>query len=116
MQRAVLLGLVLMAVTPAAAAEPEPEQASLFDVLRESTASVDLRYRYEWVSDDAVGLDGHASTLRTALSYETGAYEASPCSWRRRTSAASAPRCTTTRAWRIWATGASTGRWWPIPS
>ena len=35
----------------------------------------DLRYRYEWVRDDAVGLDGHASTLRTALSYETGAYE-----------------------------------------
>ncbi len=75
MQRVVLLGLVFMAVTPDAAAEPEPEQSSLFDVLRESTASVDLRYRYEWVRDDAVGLDGHASTLRTALSYETDAYE-----------------------------------------
>ena len=75
MQRAVLLGLVFLAVTPEAAAEQEPEQASLFDVLRESTASVDLRYRYEWVTDDAVGLDGHASTLRTALRYETGAYE-----------------------------------------
>ena len=73
MQRVVLLGLVLMAVTPDAAAEPE--QASLLDVLRESTAAVDLRYRYEWVTDDAVGLDAHASTLRTALRYETGAYE-----------------------------------------
>ena len=75
MQRVVLLGLVLMAVTPDAAAEPEPEPASLLDVLRESTASIDLRYRYEWVRDDAVGLDAHASTLRTALGYETGAYE-----------------------------------------
>ena len=73
MQRVVLLGLVFLAVIPDAAAEPE--HASLFEVLRESTASVDLRYRYEWVSDDAVGLDGHASTLRTALRYETGAYE-----------------------------------------
>lgn len=73
MQRVALLGLVLMAVTPDAAAEPE--QASLLDVLRESTAAVDLRYRYEWVNDDAVGLHAHASTLRTALRYETGAYE-----------------------------------------
>lgn len=68
-----VLGLVLLAAAPTAA--EKREQESLVDALRESTASVDLRYRYEWVSEDAVGLDAHASTLRTALAYETGTYE-----------------------------------------
>ena len=73
MRRVVALGLVLLAAAPAAA--EKREHGSLLDALRDSTASVDLRYRYEWVNEDTVGLDAHASTLRTALAYETGAYE-----------------------------------------
>ena len=73
MQRVVVLGLVLLTAAPAAA--EKREHGSLVDALRESTASVDLRYRYEWVSEDTVGLDAHASTLRTGLTYETGSYE-----------------------------------------
>ena len=73
MQRVVALGLVLLAAAPATA--EKREHGSVVCALRESTASVDLRYRYEWVSEDTVGLDAHASTLQTALAYETGAYE-----------------------------------------
>ena len=41
------------------------------EALSGGKAAVNLRYRFEFVSDDKFTLDGEASTLRTALSYGT---------------------------------------------
>ena len=44
---------------------------SLKDALAKGDASIDLRYRYEFVVDGNFDLDAHASTLRTAIGYRT---------------------------------------------
>src|SRR3990172_11523105 len=43
--------------------------------ITDGKASIDLRYRYEYVDDDAVTKDAGASTLRTRLGYTTAAFE-----------------------------------------
>ncbi len=58
---------------PAAANEPPPP-VSLLDALRNGTFRLGLRYRVEAVEDDAFERDAVASTLRTALAYETAAW------------------------------------------
>jgi len=71
---AALLLLALAVIGPTTAlAEEEP---SLKGALKNGKATVNLRYRYEDVSDDAVG-DKHAraSTLRTVLGYRSQAYK-----------------------------------------
>ncbi len=73
---AVLLGST--ALWPfAAAAVPQDRQGDadapvgVVDSFRKGTFHLGLRYRYEFVGDDAIGKDAHASTLRTVLSYRT---------------------------------------------
>lgn len=52
----------------------EPDTMGFLEALRGGTATVALRYRYEFVADDAFVEDGYASTLRTTLGYTTGAF------------------------------------------
>ena len=56
------------------AAGQEESTDTLVEALRDGSASVALRYRFEHVTDEAFDTDAQASTLRTALAYETGAY------------------------------------------
>lgn len=71
-QAAVLAALMLLAGT---AAGQEAERQTLAEAFRSGSASIDLRYRYEWIADDRFDVEARASTLRTALVYETGSYE-----------------------------------------
>ena len=49
-----------------------PQQAeTLKQALAQGEASIELRYRYEFVDDGAFDLNAHASTLRTAIGYRT---------------------------------------------
>jgi len=71
---AACLGLLLLALPLAAADDAAPEgapgPASWAEALKDGEVDVAFRYRFEEVSDDAVGAaDAHASTLRTTLSY-----------------------------------------------
>jgi hypothetical protein len=50
------------------AAPPEP---GFFESLVGGKVAADLRYRYEYLSDDAISEYGQASTIRGALGYET---------------------------------------------
>jgi len=49
----------------------EDEPQGVVDAFKKGTALLSLRYRYEYVGDDAIEKNAHASTLRTALSYRT---------------------------------------------
>lgn len=58
------------------AAETPPAAASSFtDALTHGTPTLDMRYRYESVSQDPLANNAHASTLRTRLGYITGVFE-----------------------------------------
>ena len=72
-----IFGVLLWAAATISVAgqEEEPQRKTLTEALRDSTASIELRYRYEIVADEAFDLDAHASTLRTVLSFETGLYK-----------------------------------------
>jgi hypothetical protein len=76
---ALVMGLVpggaVMAQQPAAPAAGEDAGASpptLLQALRSGETRIELRYRVEVVDDDGFEDEAVASTLRTALSYETG--------------------------------------------
>jgi hypothetical protein len=56
--------------TDGAAAEPK----TLVEAIERGRLSLDLRYRLESVADDAFAKDALASTLRSALSFETAAW------------------------------------------
>ncbi len=85
--RPAVLAVAMLAASMAASAEPtteppaEPgpgaavEKKTLAQALSQGKPSIQLRYRFESVSEDARPRDAHASTLRTALGYETGEYE-----------------------------------------
>ena len=45
----------------------EKKAENLAEALKNGTFAANLRYRYEFVSDDAFDDDAHASTLRTAV-------------------------------------------------
>lgn len=64
-----VLGLVICAVSGQAFAENK-----IVEVLKEGRPYIEMRYRYEFVDQDAKLNDAHASTLRTVLGYETGTY------------------------------------------
>ena len=49
----------------------EEEASNVLEAASKGTLSINLRYRYEVVNDDAFALDALASTLRTALGFET---------------------------------------------
>lgn len=73
--------LALAAAIPAAYAAPAPQEteaqgpADLWEALGTGRTWLDLRYRYEGADIDGFAVDGDASTLRTALGYETSRYE-----------------------------------------
>ncbi|MCP4202345.1 MAG: alginate export family protein [bacterium] len=64
-------GLLLLSAT----ARAEDEPTGFAESLKNGTAAISLRYRFENVSDDAVVRDAEASTLRTTLSYRTQKYK-----------------------------------------
>ena len=70
----IALSLLALAAAGAVAA-PGEDKPSLEEALKNGKTTLDLRYRYEDVSDQAIG-DKHAraSTLRTALGYRSRAY------------------------------------------
>ena len=70
--RVAAMAALVLSVDPAAG--QQPERRALVEAFRRGSASIDLRYRYERVADDAFGAEAHASTLRTVLAYETGSY------------------------------------------
>jgi hypothetical protein len=71
--RTALLAALLLAVAlPVAAEEENYEQVG--KALKSGKFGIDLRYRYEDVSDDAFDPHGRASTLRTAVSYRTAGF------------------------------------------
>ncbi len=65
----------LVLPTATAAGQQQRQTETLAEAFRDGSASVDLRYRYEWVADDTFAVEANASTLRTALAYETGSYK-----------------------------------------
>ncbi len=73
--RWILVCLLLTPVAPAFGDEEQEEEKkpeNLKQALAKGKGSVFFRYRYETVTDDAVGdKRAHASTLRTVVSYET---------------------------------------------
>lgn len=75
-RRAGLFCLLLAAAFTVAVPIQAEEAASLKEALKKGDVTVDFRYRYENVSDDAVGdKEAHASTLRTVINYRTQAYK-----------------------------------------
>ena len=62
---------ILFAFGHAAAQEDD----GIAGALTSGTAHLGLRYRYEFVDQDAISDDANASTLRLRLNYETGSYE-----------------------------------------
>ncbi len=55
--------------------EPLERPSELEVALRDGRVWLELRGRYENVEDDAFGDEANATTLRTALGFETGSYE-----------------------------------------
>lgn len=49
-------------------------ERTLVEALKEGEATVDLRYRFEFVDQDGFDEEAEASTLRTTLSYRTGTW------------------------------------------
>ncbi len=71
----VLLGLAFSLAGAAAGEDGEEEApASLGEALKAGKVSLNLRYRYETVSQDGFTKDANASTLRTTLSYRSKAF------------------------------------------
>jgi len=75
------MGLIVAAgpllAAGSARAEAPAKRDHLGRALAAGTTHLSLRYRSEWVRDDNASLkdkNGYASTIRTALSYETGAF------------------------------------------
>jgi hypothetical protein len=71
------LGVLLLLgsqVTPAWAqtpATPQEGARTVGEAFRQGTPGLAFRYRYEYVDQDGIAADAHASTLRTALSFRT---------------------------------------------
>ncbi len=71
----VLLALLMVPAMPLAA-EEEQEELTLADAVTKGKPILNFRYRYENVEeDDSFDKPAHASTLRTALGYKSGAWK-----------------------------------------
>lgn len=66
---------MLSTATAAEMTKIPPEARSLAEAFKQGTHSLDVRYRYEFVDQDGLPKEAKASTLRTRVSYVTGAYE-----------------------------------------
>lgn len=65
----------IVALSPAAAVEPPAANDTVLDALKNGKVLLNVRYRYEHSGQDGFDEDAHASTLRTRLGYETGAFK-----------------------------------------
>jgi len=77
--RARWAGLLLVcSVCAAHAAEPttqpEPAKQDITNLIRGGTATLNFRYRYEYVDEDPFTQNAHASTLRSRLTLQSGAW------------------------------------------
>ncbi len=69
------VGITLAFIAVMVTASPSNGAEILSQVLEEGQASLDVRYRFEWVDQEDKDRDANASTLRTRLGYKTGAYQ-----------------------------------------
>ncbi len=71
------LALAALVLSPALSAQTEPaaEPENLAQALKKGKAAVNLRLRFEDVSQDGFAKDAHAFTLRTTVGYTTAAYK-----------------------------------------
>ncbi len=65
----------LDAPEPLSAEEAETSPSTLMDALTQGKTSLDFRYRFEGADQSFIAERGWASTLRTALGYETAKYQ-----------------------------------------
>jgi hypothetical protein len=76
--RAIAIALALVALTAGIAfasdQKDDEEAATLKEALAKGKPIINLRYRFENVSQDDFEKDAHASTLRTVIGYESKAY------------------------------------------
>lgn len=65
---------IALIAAPAFAQEApkSPEEGGIIGAIKSGKPIIDVRYRFEWVDNDAFGRDAYANTLRTRLGYETG--------------------------------------------
>ncbi|MCG8461780.1 MAG: alginate export family protein, partial [Holophagales bacterium] len=71
----ILLAATLLPPAPALAEEGEAAEPDTFvEALTGGETTITLRYRFEYVDDDAFGDTAEASTLRTTLAYRTAAF------------------------------------------
>lgn len=73
---AVLLGLVILVphagwAAPQEAGGGDDAPEGVVEAFQKGTFHLGLRYRYEFVDQDGIDKDAHASTLRTVLNYQT---------------------------------------------
>jgi hypothetical protein len=69
-----LVALCAAGTAAAVDSESAPSPETLSNALASGEFAIDLRYRLESVDDEAFEKDALASTLRAALTYETGSY------------------------------------------
>ena len=68
---AMLAAIIVFSLPAPAAAEPDTH-GDIASAITSGDASIDLRYRYEFVDQDSFTEDANASTLRLRLNYKTG--------------------------------------------
>ena len=68
---AMLAAIIVFSLPAPAAAEPGTH-GDIASAITSGDASIDLRYRYEFVDQDSFTEDANASTLRLRLNYKTG--------------------------------------------
>ncbi|MFV8819030.1 alginate export family protein [Haliea sp. E17] len=74
--RTLLAGAVIAAcAVPVTAEEAAPAPESFTDMFTMGKASVDFRYRFEFVDQDGFDKDAEASTLRSRLTFGSAAYK-----------------------------------------
>lgn len=71
---AVALAAMVVFSLPATALVEAGTNTGIAAAITSGDASIDLRYRYEFVDQDSFADDAHASTLRLRLNYKTGSW------------------------------------------
>ncbi len=57
-----------------AAPDPDDRQGTVLEAVEQGELTIDLRYRFEFVEEDPFTENAYASTLRSALTYESGSF------------------------------------------
>jgi hypothetical protein len=69
-----LCAAATLAAEPAPAAAPAPTSGDIGALVQKGTVTLNFRYRYEFVDDDAFDEDANASTLRSRLTLQSGVW------------------------------------------